>query len=45
MQNVCLNETFDESTQNDITIDVSITQPYFLVSDDEINAYIQSLDV
>ena len=24
MQNVCLNEIFDQSTQNDITIDVSI---------------------
>ena len=24
MQNICLNETFDQSTQNNITIDLSI---------------------
>ena len=45
MQNVCLNETFDQSTQNNTKIDVSIPQPYFLESDDEVNAYIQSLNV
>ena len=44
MQNICLNETFDQSTQNDITIDVSIPQPYSLVRDDEIDANIQSLN-
>ena len=44
-QNICLNETFDQSTQNDITTDVSTPQPYSLVSDDEINANIQSLNV
>ena len=45
MQNICLNENFDQSTQNNITNDLSIPQPYFLVSDDEINANIQSLNV
>ena len=45
MQNVSLNETFEQSTQNDIAIYVSIPQPYFLVSDDKINANIQSLNV
>ena len=45
VQNICLNETFDLSIQNDITIDVSIPQPYSLVTDDEINANIQSLNV
>ena len=45
MQNVSLNETYAQSTQNDRAIDVSILQPYFLVSDDEINANIQSLNV
>ena len=43
--NVCLNETFDKSTQNDITVDVSIPQPYSLVSDDEINANILQREV
>ena len=38
MQNICLNETFDQSTQNNITIDLSIRQPYSLVGDNEINA-------
>ena len=45
MQNICLNETFDQSTQNHIKIDVSIPQPYSLVTDDEINTNIQSLNV
>ena len=45
MQNICLNETFDQSTQNNITIDLSIPQPYSLISDDDINAIIQSLNV
>ena len=45
MRNICLNETFDQSTQNNITIDLSIPQPYSLVSDDEVNANIQSLNV
>ena len=45
VQNICLNETFDQSTQNHITIDVSIPQPYSLATDDEINANIQSLNV
>ena len=45
MQDICLNETFDQSTQNNITIDLSIPQPYSLVSDDEVNANIQSLNV
>ena len=38
-------ETFDQSTQNDITIDLSIPQPYSLSGDDEINANVQSLNV
>ena len=45
MRNICLNETFDQSTQNNITIDLSIPQPYSLVSDDEVNSNIQSLNV
>ena len=45
VQNISLYETFDQSTQNNITIDVSIPQPYSLVRDDEINANIQSLNV
>ena len=45
VQNICLNETFDQSTQNHITIDVSVPQPYSLATDDEINANIQSLNV
>ena len=45
VQNICLNETFGQSTQNHITIDVSIPQSYSLVTDDEINANIQSLNV
>ena len=36
MRNICLNETFDQSTQNNITIDLSVPQPYSLVSDDEV---------
>ena len=35
-QNVCLNRFADQSTQNDITIDVSIPQQYSLVRDNEI---------
>ena len=45
MRNICLNETFDQSTQKNITIDLSIPQPYSLVSDDEVNSNIQSLNV
>ena len=45
MQNICLNETFDESTQNNITIDLAIPQPYSLIGNNEINANIQSLNV
>ena len=45
MQNICLNETFDQSTQNNITINLSIPQPYSLVGDNETNANIQSLNV
>ena len=40
-----LNETFDQSTQNNTAIDLSIPQPYSLASDDEIRANIQSLYV
>ena len=36
MRNICLNETFDQSAQNNITIDLSIPQPYSLVRDDEV---------
>ena len=45
MQNICLNETFDQSTQNNITIDLSILLPYSLGSADEIKANSQSLNV
>ena len=45
VQNICLNETFDQSTQTHITIDVSVPQPYSLGTDDRINANIQSLNV
>ena len=45
VQNICLNETFDQSTQNHIAIDVSVPQPYSLATDDEINANIESLNV
>ena len=31
VQNICLNQTFDQSTKNNITIDVSIPQTYSLV--------------
>ena len=44
-QNICLNETFDQSTQNNETTDVSIPHPYSLLSDDEVAANIQFLNV
>ena len=34
----------DQSTQSHIAIDVSIPQPYFLVSDNEINANIAKME-
>ena len=40
-QNVCLNKTFDQSTQNDIATDVSVPQPYFLKSGDDENANVR----
>ena len=44
-QNICLNETFDQSTQNNETTDVSIPHPYSLLSDDEVAANIRFLNV
>ena len=34
MQNLCLNETFDQFTKNNTIIDVLIPQPYSPVNDD-----------
>lgn len=42
-QNVYLNEIFDQSTQNDIATDVSISQPYCLESEGDENTNIFSL--
>ena len=38
LQNLYLNETFNQSIQKDIATDVSIAQPYFLESGDDENA-------
>ena len=44
-QNICLNESFDQSTQNNETTDVSIPHPYSPLNDDEVAANIQFLNV